>query len=221
MARRLIKNSKLSNRQLKQLIDSFALELTAIKASERLGINRHTADRIYTLIREKIARHQEATQTFFDGEIELDESYFGGKRKYQRGRSTKQKVPVFGILKRNGKVYTQIVSDVSRETLMRIIRTKVVPDSIVYTDSWKSYDGLIIDGYRHYRINHQREFARSKGNHINGIESFWSYAKRKLVKHYGVPSKRFYYYLKEIEFRFNNRNQRNLANLIEKIIKWD
>lgn len=219
MARRLITNSKLSNKQLKQLIESFALELTAIKASEHLGINRHTADRIYTLIRGKIAYYQEATQTFFDGEVELDESYFGGKRKYLRGRSVKQKVPVFGILKRNGKVYTQIVSDVSRETLMRIIRTKVVPDSIVYTDSWKSYDGLIIDGYRHYRINHQREFARSKGNHINGIESFWSYAKRKLVKHYGVPPKRFYYYLKEIEFRFNNRNQRNLANLIEKIVR--
>ena len=215
---RIIKNSKLTNRQIRKIIEYFVLELTSVQTSKQLQINRHTTDRIYQIIREGIASYQEKNQTFFSGEVELDESYFGGKRKYLRGRSVKQKVPVFGILKRNGKVYTQIVPDVSRATLMKIVRTKVVPESVIYTDSWKSYDGLIIDGYKHYRINHHKEFTRGKRNHINGIESFWSYAKRKLVKHYGIPPEKFYLYLKELEFRFNHRKHPTLAKLIEKIL---
>ena len=103
--------------------------------------------------------------------------------------------PVFGLLKRNGKVYTQIVPDVKRETLMKIIRTKVIPESLVYTDSWKSYDGLVLDGYKHFRINHSKKFVKGKKNHINGIESFWIYAKNKLNRHYGIHPKRFYFYL--------------------------
>ena len=101
---------------------------------------------------------------------------------------------------------------------MKIIRTKVAPESIVHTDSWKSYDGLILDGYKHYRINHSKLFGMNKKNHINGIESFWSYAKNKLTKHYGIPAERFYFYLKELEFRFNNRNSPNLPKLIEKLL---
>lgn len=215
---KLIKNSKLSDRQIRKIIEYFTLELTSVQVARQLDVNRHTVDRIYLIIREKIANYQEANQDFFHGEVELDESYFGGKRKYLRGRATKDKVPVFGILKRNGKVYTQIVPDVNRQTLMKIIRTKIVPESIVYTDGWRSYDGLILDGYKHYRINHKEEFASGKRNHINGIESFWSYAKAKMHKHYGIPAKRFYLHLKEMEFRFNHRKGYNLPSLIEKIL---
>ena len=86
--------------------------------------------------------------------------------------------------------------------------------SNVYTDKWKSYDGLVLSGYRHYRINHSREFVRNH-NHINGIESFWSYVKRKMRKHNGVPRKRFYLYLKESEFRFNNRDK-DLYKILKK-----
>ena len=215
---KLIKNSRLSNFQIRKIIEYFALELTAVQTSKQLKINRKSVDRIYGIIREKIIRYQELNQDIFHGEIEMDESYFGGKRKYERGRSTKEKVPVFGLLKRNGKVYTQIVPDVSRNTLMKIIRSKVVSNSKIYTDSWRSYDSLVIDGYRHFRINHSKEFSKGKRNHINGIESFWSYAKGKMQKHYGISAKRFYLHLKEMEFRFNNRNNQNLAELIEKML---
>jgi len=115
-------------------------------------------------------------------------------------------------------VYTQIVPDVSKRTLMKIIRSKVVTDSKAYIDSWRSYDGLIIDGYWHHRINHSKEFSRGKHNHINGVESFWSCAKGKPQKHYGITPNRFCFFSKEIEFRFNNRKWDNLASLIEKIL---
>jgi len=138
--------------------------------------------------------------------VEVDESYFGGVRKGQRGRGAAGKVIVFGILKRNGKVYTRPVPNVSRAILRLIIKQKVPEGSTIYSDSFRSYDGLITDGYKHYRINHDREFARGRRNHINGIESFWSYAKTKLKKYQGINRKYFQLYLKEMEYRFNHRN---------------
>jgi len=150
---------------------------------------------------------------------EVDESYFGGRRKGQRGRGAAGKVPVFGLLKRNGKVYTRIVKDVARETLRKIIRTKIIPESVIYSDSFRSYDGLVLDGFRHYRINHAKQFKRGKRNHINGIENFWGYAKTKLKRYYGINRNYFYLYLKEMEFRFNNRKTSNLGSIIKRILK--
>ncbi|MDE2107562.1 MAG: IS1595 family transposase [Patescibacteria group bacterium] len=215
--RKLIKGSKLSNRQLNQLIRFFAIEVPAKTAAKTMEINRHSAERVYQVIRRCLASECEKHRPF-EGEVEVDESYFGGVRKGMRGRGAAGKVPVFGLLKRNGWVYTSIVSDVSRETLRRIIRTKVVPKAVVYSDSFRSYDGLILDGFKHYRINHGKSFAR-KRNHINGIENFWSYAKTKLKKYYGINRTEFHYYLKEMEFRFNNRKSPNLSLTIKRIVK--
>jgi transposase len=218
VAQRLIKNSKLTNRQLNELIRYFALEVPASRAANVMQINRHSAERVYHIIRRCLARECELHSPL-GGEVECDESYFGGRRKGPRGRGAAGKVPVFGLLKRNGKVYTRIVEDVSRKTLRQIIRTKVVPDSVIYTDSFRSYDGLVLDGFKHYRINHQKCFAVGKRNHINGIENFWGYAKTKLKSYYGVSREHFYFYLKEMEFRFNHRKVADLAALIKKTVK--
>jgi transposase len=216
--KRLVKNSKLTNRQLNELVKYFALEVPASRAAKVMNINRHSAERIYHIIRRCLARECEL-ESPFGGEVECDESYFGGRRKGPRGRGAAGKVPVFGLLKRKGRVYTRIVEDVSRQTLRRIIKTKVVPESVIYTDSFRSYDGLVLDGFKHYRINHQECFAMSKRQHINGIENFWGYAKTKLKSYYGVSRQRFYFYLKEMEFRFNHRKAANLAALIKKTVK--
>ena len=218
MPPRLIKNSKLTNRQLNQLISYFALEVPATRAAKVMGIHRHSAELVYQVIRRCFARECELHSPL-GGEVECDESYFGGRRKGPRGRGAAGKVPVFGLLKRNGKVYTRIVEDVSRKTLRQIIRTKVVPESVIYTDSFRSYDGLVLDGFKHFRINHQKAFAVSKRNHINGIENFWGYAKTKLKSYYGVSREHFYFYLKEMEFRFNNWRGPDLAALIKKTVR--
>ena len=218
MSKRLVKNSKLTNRQLNELVKYFALEVPASRAAKVMNINRHSAERVYQIIRRCLARECERHNPL-GGEVECDESYFGGKRKGKRGRGAAGKVPVFGLLKRNGKVYTRIVEDVSRKTLRHIIKTKVVPESIIYTDSFRSYDGLVLDGFKHYRINHQECFATSKRQHINGIENFWGYAKTKLKSYYGVSRGHFYFYLKEMEFRFNHRKAANLAAEIKKIVR--
>ncbi len=216
MPSRLIKNSKLTNRQIGKLIDLFVLEVSANKAAKALKVHRHSAERVYRAIRLCLAIECEK-QSPFNGEVEVDESYFGGKRKGNRGRGAAGKVPVFGVLKRNGLVYTRIVNDVSRQTLQEIIRSKVIPESIIYSDSFKSYDGLVLDGFKHYRINHDKRFVNKK-NHINGIENFWGYAKTKLKRYYGIDRKNFYLYLKEMGFRFNHRKHPNLGLLIRKLL---
>ena len=129
----------------------------------------------------------------FEGDIEVDESYFGGTRKGKRGRGAGSKVPVFGLLKRNGKVYACIIPNAKVDTLIPIIREKVKPDSIVYTDSFKSYNALDVSEFTHYRINHSKTFVNDK-NYINGIENFWNQAKRHLHKFNGVPKEHFHLY---------------------------
>jgi len=121
------------------------------------------------------------------GVIELDESYFGPHRiRGKRGRGAGGKTIVFGLHKREGCVFTQIVPDCSKAVLQGVIRGKVDAESVLHTDGWPAYDGLIDLGYRkHYRVHHgANEFARGK-RHINGIESFWSYAKHRLKKFHG------------------------------------
>lgn len=155
----------------------------------------------------------------FRGEIEVDESYFGARRqKGKRGRGAYGKTPVFGILQRGGKVYTEIVPNCAKATLQAIIRGKVSPESIIHSDQWRGYNGLVDIGYeKHYRVKHgDDEFANDK-SHINGIESFWSYSKRRLQKFHGVPQNTFYLHLKECEFRFNHRNENIYAILLKMI----
>jgi len=197
-----LKRCKLKDRDQRKLVKYFVLEVTARAAADLMGIQVNTAALFYRKIRIVIAEKLEVEASEFAGEVELDESYFGGVRKGKRGRGAAGKVPVFGILKRGGRVYTQIIENTRSDTLMPIIRSKIKPDSIVYTDSYRSYNALDVSEFKHYRINHSALFANGR-NHINGIENFWNQAKRVLRKYNGIPAKQFYWFLKECEFRFN------------------
>ena len=109
----------------------------------------------------------------FDGKVEVDESYFGGRRKGNRCIGALGKVLVFSLLKRNGKVYTVIIPNAESDTLLPIIRQKVKSDSIVYIDTFRSCNALNVSEFKYYRINHSKLFAK-KYNHTNGIENFWN-----------------------------------------------
>ena len=215
-----MKYSKLSYYKIKQILKCFSLELTAFQAAKQLSLNRHTIGRYYNIFREKIALYQENNLQKLSGNIEIDESYFGSRhRGDKRGRGAPDKIPVIGILERKGTVYTKVISDASSKTLLPIINKLVQKSkSNIYTDRWKSYDSLILSGYKHFRINHSKEFVRNN-NHINGIESFWSYVKRKMRKHNGIAKHKFYLYLKESEFRFNFRRQNTYKLLVNIILR--
>lgn len=214
-----IERSKITEAKFRQLIKLFAHDLDAQTIASLANLNRNTVNRYLALIRARIAEFCE-TQSPFKGEIEVDESYSGAKRiKGKRGRGAYKKTPVFGIFKRGGKVYTEIVPDCAKATLQGIIRGRVDPDSVIHSDGWRGYDGLVDLGYKkHYRVNHsQDEFATGR-SHINGIESFWSYAKRRLMKFHGIVDSAFYLHLKECEFRFNYRGE-NIYLLLLKMFR--
>lgn len=195
------KHSKIPQREQRKLVELFVSGSTARTAASIVGVNKNTAQKFFHKLREIIASKQD-TGIYFGGEVEADESYFGGRRKGKRGRGAAGKVPVFGLLKRGGKVYAEIISDAKTATLMPIIKKKVMPDSVVYTDALASYNALDVSEFKHIRINHSELFA-DKRNHINGIENFWNQAKRHMRKFNGVPKKNFRLFLKECEWRFN------------------
>jgi len=214
-----INRSRVTEAKFRELVKFFSLDLDAQQIAILTNLNRNTVNRYLKLIRKRIAELCES-ETPFKGEIEVDESYFGAKRiRGKRGRGAAGKTPVFGILQRQGKVYTEIVPDCAKATLQAIIRGKVSPESIIHSDKWRGYNGLVDIGYKkHYRVHHgTNEFARGK-KHINGIESFWSYAKNRLLKFHGISQNTFYLHLKECEFRFNYRNE-NLYRVLLKMFR--
>lgn len=223
------KYRRISQIKAKAIIRYFSEDLTATQTARLVKIQRKTVNRWYLTIRERIMDYEDMVMGSFRGEVELDESYFGGVRKKRhaydrrkRGRGAENKVPVFGIKKRSdGTVYTEIIQNASKQSLLPIVKRLVSKhDSIIYTDKWKGYDGLVFDGYKHKRINHSKSYSNRKGTHVNGIENFWSFAKRRLSKFNGISRKTSRLHLKECEFRYNNRNDilPLLTNLMKDLV---
>lgn len=212
-----MKYSRLSKYKIRRIIFCFSEDITATSAARLLSINRNTINSYYNELRRRIFEHSVSEQQKELGTFELDESYFGAKRvRGKRGRGAAGKTPVFGLLKRNGKVFVSVVPNCSKEELLPIIQGKILQGSTIHTDGWRAYDGLVLNGYDHYRVFHSHnEFARGK-SHVNGIEAFWSFAKRRLAKFNGLTDEAFLLHLKESECRFNYRGK-NFARFIEKL----
>jgi transposase len=210
------RKSRLTAKKQNDLITHFVAGTTSRAASEIIGVNKHTSATYYMRLRKLIASKLPCYK--LSGEVEMDESYFGGRRKGKRGRGAGGKVAVFGLLKRGGRVYTAIIPDAKSTTLIPIIEEKVEPDSIVFTDTFRSYNALDVAGFEHHRINHSKLFA-NKANHINGIENFWNQAKRHMRKFNGIKKENFYWFLKECEWRFNGGNHKKLLNQLKIWVK--
>lgn len=213
---RYYRRSRIAEAKFRQLVRCFALDFTATNTAELIGISVRSVNSIYLKIRSRLAEACEQSSPL-TGSVEVDESYFGAQRvRGKRGRGAYGKTIVFGLLKRQGKVYTEIVPDCSKATLQGIMRGRIDVGTVIHSDGWRGYDGLVDIGFdKHYRVHHsENEFANGE-RHINGIESFWSYAKRRLAKFNGVPKHTFYLHLKETEFRFNHRT----VNMYLEILK--
>jgi transposase-like protein len=216
MSNKYIKRSRISEAKFRHMLQLFSLDIDGHTIAMLTGLSRNTINRHLQLIRERIAALCQQSSPL-SGEIDVDESYFGTRCiKGKSGRGASGKTPVFGILPRGGKVSTEIVPDCAKKTIQAIIRGKVDPDTIIHSDQWRGYNGLVDMGYKkHYRERHgDDEFARGK-THIKGIESFLSFAKRRLRKFHGIPKSTLNLHLKECEFRFNNRDQ-NIYHLLLK-----
>jgi transposase len=196
----------LSHYKVERIFYNFFYDFTATQTALILSLNRNTINLWYRRFREAIVRSSIIESKEY-WEFEVDESYFWAKRvRGKRWRWAAGKTPVFGLLKRDGKVYVSVVPDCSRESLLPIIEWRVLEGSTIHSDGWRSYDGLILNWYDHYRVFHsENEFARGK-SHVNWIEAFWSFAKRRMNKFNGISQETFHLHLKECEFRYNYRN---------------
>ena len=172
----------------------------------------------YTAMRVRIGMLMEDTQ--LHGILEMDESYFGGKKRKQkiadneaylssvalkRGRGT-SKVSVAGIVERKGSVRTKVIEKLTKRNLLAMLKSNVeADDSILVTDGFKSYSKL--DDYiEHLTINHSKQY--SKGiTHVNTIEGFWSFVKNGIRGNYkSISPKYLPFYLIEYEWKYNHRN---------------
>ena len=217
---RYVLRSHLSEAKVRHIIRLFALDLEATKVAQLAHVSRRVVNRFFHALRLLMARECESNAPI-RGTVEVDESYFGRRRvRGKRGRGAGGKTIVFGIFKRNGRGYTQIVPDAKRATLRAVIRGRVALASVLHSDGWLGYDGLVDLGYRkHFRVEHRKNvFVSRCGVHINGIESFWSTAKTRLAKRRGIRREYFYVHLKECEYRFNYR-RRNLYQALLDLVR--
>lgn len=219
--------------EIYEILHWFELGLTDNDIAERLELDYRRLHRLLLTVRRAIAEYEERTIRVLEKVVEVDESYFGAQfknrrrkqreklrkeGKVKRGRGAKGlKQPVFGIYERtDGLVYTELVKDVSKSTLQDILKGKVSIETTIYSDTWKSYRKLDKIFKSHETIDHgKKEYVKGEVT-INGIEGFWGYAQEGLLKHHGMSTENFPYYLKEMEFRWNNRrlNQKEFVRLI-------
>lgn len=215
---RLVKDTRLSVKQWRQITEWFLLERSGLWVATKMGLGKNLVYKAFNKIRKLMLKN---VPGIFSGTVEVDETYLGGQKKNKtkkqllkeklagkeskRGHGT-NKQPVFGILCRSGKVFARLVEDIEAKDLLPIIKRKVKSGSRICSDTWRAYTGLATRGYVHRTVEHrEKEYVKGK-NHINGLEGFWGYLKRKLAAKGGVRRKYLYLFLAEYVWRYNNRS---------------
>lgn len=232
-----IRKGRISKNKQNRIFDCFVGDARADLAADMVKVSRACINRYYRRFREAIYQGSKTPQ--FSGEVAVDMSEFGGRRRkkiyllkkhyadtlpyteYKKKRKEifkEGKVIVLGIRQHGGHVHTQIIGRANRETLQPIIETIVKPGSMIYTDKWRGFGDLNLKGYVHKTVNHSEEYVSEEGAHTNQIETFWSYAKRRLKKFNGISSNTLRLHVKECEFRFNNKTdmEKVLRGLLKK-----
>ena len=210
----------LSTKIIKEVITEFLLEHSTNVILERVNISKYKLLKLLTLFRIVMAKD---TAENFSGIVEVDETYLGGQMKNRRlkekvklealkqGRKklsghTTIKQPVFGILCRDGKVWAQLIKNVEAKDLQPLIEDQVIRGSTICSDTWRGYTGIAAKGYVHRLVNHgEGEYSDGNGNHINGLEGFWGYLKRKLAARGGIRKEKLPLFLAEYVWRYNFR----------------
>ena len=152
-----LRHARISEHEFRSILELFCADVEALKASRITGVNKNTTHRIYGLLRKRVVELAHAEAAPFAGCVEVDESYFGPRRvRGIRGRGAARKVPVIGLLKRGGRVIYSPLPNCSKSELLQMIKGHVSPasESTIFTDGWRGYDGLVLEGYKHYRVHH-------------------------------------------------------------------
>jgi transposase len=202
------------------LMGSTRCGISAKQIQRETGVTYKTAWRMFKQIRTLMAEDV----TLEGSSVEVDEAYYGGKRKNGKGRpmrGDKVKSPILGMVERGGKVVAKVIPDTTAKTLCGNVREYVLPSSTVFTDELNAYN-TVSEGrrYTHHRIKHSSGIYVMGNVHTNTIEGFWSLIKRGVGGVYhSVSQKYLQSYLDEYSFRYNRRNSGNLifTSILEKV----
>ncbi|MBT9449514.1 IS1595 family transposase [Akkermansia glycaniphila] len=209
MKNKYVFRSHISERQFRDIIRYFSIDVEASKIALLTGISTNSVSKMLKAVRLRLFKICEQEAHCHESIFECDESYFGARRvRGVRGRGAKGKTIVFGIYDRmRESVYTRVIKQVASKTILKVIKAVVTYSSTIYTDGFRSYIPLKKNGYLHHEtVEHGRnEFARNEV-HVNGIENFWGIAKINMMKRKGFKGNSFLLHLKECEFRFNHRH---------------
>lgn len=206
---------RLSKYRWRKILHWFVLEHSVNDIQEQTNVSKYYILKVLLILRQQMLTD---IPTVFEGIVEVDETYLGGQMKNRRLQVKRKlgkmrrgfgtiKQPVFGILCRSGKVWAELIDKTEAINLQPIIQKKVKKGSIVCSDTWRGYTGIAAKGYVHRLVKHSEgEYSDKKGNHINGLEGFWGYLKRKLAAKGGIRKSRLHLYLGEYVWRYNHRH---------------
>lgn len=228
-----LSRSKLSLRLWYEIVYCFTVSHSARKAGKLLGTDPILCWRMYQIIRKSLEQASQEYKKKITGTVELDESFYGGtfknlrkkvKAEFRRlgfnkrgGGAKYRKQPIFGIYKRNGQVYLELVSGSQAKILTPIIKKRIKLGSNIFSDEGTWYTGLVGLGYVHRTVEHGKEEYVKGEVHINGIEGFWGLSKTNMHTYKGIKKTNWIFYIKEMEFRYNNR-ELSFDEMTEKII---
>lgn len=211
----MIKHSKLTSYKIKKILRLFCADIPAVKAAQILDFNRKTVDRYYNIFREKIVHASECEMRQLTRREALDQVCVDTKSLYKLCKKNCGKIPVFGIIKRGDKVFVSLVKDCAEINFQEQQEPAVVQEvPRILAHGTPEYDGFLFNTYDHYRVYATYNKHEQQKKHLTGIETFWSFAKRRLSQFNGVAPHKFNLYLKECEFRFNCRKD----NLYDKML---
>ena len=215
---------RLTPAEWRRLLRWFVLGQSSAVIAQEAGLERKRVLRALLLVRQAMTRD---VPPAFSGVVEIDETYLGGawrnKRLAARAQGTKRgrgttKQAVFGILCRGGLVWAEVVPNVEAKTLLPLLRQRVTAGSVVCSDTFTSYTGIAAGGYVHRLVDHSQSFSDRKGSHVNGLEGFWGYLKRRLAAKGGVRRERLPLYLAEYVWRYNHRRL-SVAEQVKALLK--
>ncbi|MEE9201950.1 MAG: IS1595 family transposase [Dehalococcoidia bacterium] len=200
------------------LMASTRCGISAKQLQRELGVTYKTAWRMFTQIRKLMS--EDCGPLF--GQVEVDETYIGGKRHGKRGRGAEGKTIVMGMAQRNGKAIANVVPDVKAKTLvpMLVNQAPVTGITTIFTDELGSYNRLAGMGYDHERVYHSALQYVNGTAHVNNVECLWSHIKRGINGVYhSVGPQHLQSYLDEYVFRYNHRSDETpmFSLLLERI----
>lgn len=223
LSRRWINIGGLSCLNWLRLVRLFEQELTANRMTPQLGLSYNTVYKAVTTLRFSLLAQALDAKQLLTGAFGLDLGFESGRISMEKDKERMGSFPVFGLMEKSGWAFVDLLPYMTAETVLHFhfnFQLKLVRmGNIVYSDKYKHYEALILCGDETLPFHIIQ--GRERGTHVDSItDGFWRFAQDRLRQYNGVTSRRFPLYLKELEFRYNHRDEELFPLLVSSLCKY-